>query len=308
MPSPSIKQRNAVGASKRPPAEGVRGIQVQEGPGHPEPGDVLLGFNGLVEKILQFTAETKQAARTRIDTSAVFPDGPASHMAKGDLIANLRKLRVDEPFIRESLLGLCALEIEGVKDKAGEIERFANAIRAGTVDLLAIQEALLGKKDHLIKLQNELNVDYQLVFSISSNTFRAVFEAALESSGIPFEDEQWHRNYCPACGAFAAMARLEKDTGKRRLWCSVCSSEWTFKRVQCPYCCNDDKASLDYFFLDDGTPYRVDVCHACKGYIKTIDENKAVAGKVVFLEEDTKTSYLDLMAEQEGFNKIIQGE
>ena len=98
------------------------------------------------------------------------------------------------------------------------------------------------------------------------------------------------------------MAKLRRDDGKRILECSLCNTNWPFMRVKCPFCYNDDKDSLRFFFVDEKSPYRVDVCDTCKRYIKTIDERKLPKNQeVVMVVEDIATSYLDILAEKEKY-------
>ena len=82
------------------------------------------------------------------------------------------------------------------------------------------------------------------------------------------DDTLWYRSYCPVCGGWPDLAALEKDVAGRWLLCSRCDTEWIFKRVTCPYCSNEDHRGLGYY---PGEDYRLYVCEACKGYLKTVD-------------------------------------
>ena len=48
---------------------------------------------------------------------------------------------------------------------------------------------------------------------------------------------------CPFCGEkpVAAVLRPEGDGGKRFLLCSLCFTEWEFRRLLCPNCGEEDK-------------------------------------------------------------------
>ncbi|MBI4777686.1 hypothetical protein HY792_01995 [Candidatus Desantisbacteria bacterium] len=49
---------------------------------------------------------------------------------------------------------------------------------------------------------------------------------------------------------------------------------------------------MGFFWADDASPYRVDFCRKCKGYIKTVDERKLQEGKELnLLMEDVSTAY-----------------
>ncbi|MDZ7261007.1 MAG: formate dehydrogenase accessory protein FdhE, partial [candidate division KSB1 bacterium] len=115
-------------------------------------------------------------------------------------------------------------------------------------------------------------------------------------------DEQWLKGYCPICGNLPGMARLEQETGQRILWCSFCHAQWNFPRIQCPFCSNNDHDRLKYFFIEEESPYRVDVCENCGKYLKTIDERRLPEEREIYLPiEDLATYELDMAAEKEGY-------
>lgn len=260
-----------------------------------------------IEKILKFHIDVKDGACGKIDASEVFPDDIQSRIERGELMADLTRLKVDESFFRRAILKLCKILKSQAKQKSGGIEDFVLAVNEGKVDFTRLQHATVKKGDYFSLLHRELGLDPLTIFSLSMNAYRPIFEAVLEGSGEKFDESKWGKGDCPACGSLPVLSRLEKETGKRHLWCATCNSEWTFKRLKCPFCGNEDQNSLEYFYLEDDSPYRVDVCRECRGYLKTVDENKGELGEVWFLMEDIKTSYLDLLAEKEGFKKIILG-
>ena len=259
----------------------------------------------LVNDILNFHGDIKKSALTNPTAFRPSPTDLSCHNTNnGWLLA----LQIDEAFLRSALLRLCAMEKAAIPGKAMEIERFAEAIRGGRVDGRSLQQAILMRSDFFQQLQSQFGVDSELMYTISLNSLRPIFAASLEKSEMTSEGKNQHGKGCPFCGAMPAMARIENKSGNRKLWCSVCNQEWYFKRIQCPFCLNEDQETLDYFFLDDGKSYRVDVCRVCNDYIKTVLSNDFDLEEVDFLLADIDTSYLDLLAKQEGFMKLIQGE
>ncbi|MFH1011471.1 MAG: formate dehydrogenase accessory protein FdhE [bacterium] len=112
----------------------------------------------------------------------------------------------------------------------------------------------------------------------------------------------WHRGECPCCGGFPRMARLEKETGRRHLWCDLCNVEWPFARLPCPFCGNDDTEKLGFLEIEGQDTYRITVCKACKGYLRTIDERHLPEG--VFADmvlEDVAAFPLDFVARLEEY-------
>ncbi len=116
-----------------------------------------------------------------------------------------------------------------------------------------------------------------------------------------FRQDDWRRAICPVCGAKPEFSYLEKEVGARWCLCSACATEWLFKRLECPYCGNNDSSKLSYLTSDDGQ-YRVYLCEVCKTYLKTIDLRKA-AREVLMPMESLTTVELDAQAQEKGYHR-----
>jgi FdhE protein len=152
----------------------------------------------------------------------------------------------------------------------------------------------------LEKLASELKIDSGLFYFLAIQ----VLSPFLESYACKLKDDidlsSWTKGTCPVCGKEPVIAKLEKGTGSRWLFCSFCHSEWLFKRLLCPFCENDDQESLRYFYVENEEAYRVDVCDKCKRYTKTVDTRK-IDREINLFVEDLATLSLDIIAEKEGF-------
>ena len=109
---------------------------------------------------------------------------------------------------------------------------------------------------------------------------------------------------CPFCGArpVAAVLRGEGDGGKRWLVCSLCSTEWPFRRVLCPGCGAEDKERLPVYTSPDIAHVRVEACDACRTYIKSIDLTRD--GRAVPVVDEIATVALNIWAENHGYTKV----
>jgi formate dehydrogenase maturation protein FdhE len=112
------------------------------------------------------------------------------------------------------------------------------------------------------------------------------------------DDASWYRGCCPICGGEPDMAALERGSGRRRLLCSRCDSEWTFRRLGCPFCGNEEPAQLAHYPTDD-KGYRLSVCERCGRYLKTIDLRE-VDGEHPLAVERILTAGMDIAAERMG--------
>jgi FdhE protein len=87
---------------------------------------------------------------------------------------------------------------------------------------------------------------------------------------------------------------------ERRLVCGLCRTQWSHKRVGCPYCRNDDPGKIELFEIASETMLRLDTCADCKGYVKTVKGEAAPA----FLAEDWSTAHVDALARAKGYERL----
>lgn len=112
-------------------------------------------------------------------------------------------------------------------------------------------------------------------------------------------------NRCPACSSPPQLAvlRPEGDGGKRTLLCSLCHTEWEFRRVLCPACGEQNHEKLPRYNADDFPAIRVEACDTCKRYLKSVD--LTVDGHAVPLVDDVAAAALDLWAVERGYQKLL---
>jgi len=152
----------------------------------------------------------------------------------------------------------------------------------------------------LERIAGEKKIDGVLLYFLIAQSFSPFLESYAEQLKGHIDLGIWLRGYCAVCGGEPLMARLDKETGRRWLFCSLCRAEWPFRRLECPFCGNNNQESLRYFYSEDDEVYRVDVCDGCKRYTKTIDARKAESIRSLFVE-DLISLPLDIVAEKEGF-------
>jgi FdhE protein len=73
-------------------------------------------------------------------------------------------------------------------------------------------------------------------------------------------------------------------------------------RLICAFCGNTDQESLRYLYSESEKGYRIDVCGKCKKYLKTVD-SREISHEIVPVVEDIATLHLDMVAEEEGYEK-----
>ncbi len=151
-------------------------------------------------------------------------------------------------------------------------------------------------------ISKELGEEGNLLFFFALQTLRPF----LEKYAQLWEKERakeipWAYGYCPFCGGYAGLGEIKAE-GQRILHCALCSTEWPFPRLRCPYCPNEDQEKLSYFQVEGEVDKRVDVCLLCRHYLKTIDSRERIQ-PIDWEVEDYLTLYLDYLAQEEGFQR-----
>jgi len=109
---------------------------------------------------------------------------------------------------------------------------------------------------------------------------------------------------CPFCGEkpVAAVLRPEGEGGKRWLHCSLCATEWEFRRLLCPSCGQEDHQKLPVYAAEEFPHIRVEACDTCRVYLKAIDMTRdGLASPEV---DELASVPLDLWAAGRGYAKL----
>lgn len=109
---------------------------------------------------------------------------------------------------------------------------------------------------------------------------------------------------CPFCNArpVAGILRGEGEGGKRSLLCSLCSTEWQYRRVLCPGCGEENKDKLPIYTASEFPAARVDACDTCHTYIKSIDLTKD--GHAIPIVDEIASVALNIWAEEHDYVKL----
>jgi FdhE protein len=109
---------------------------------------------------------------------------------------------------------------------------------------------------------------------------------------------------CPLCSSKPQVGALrpEGDGGKRSLICSLCGTEWPYRRIVCPACGEEDVHKLAVYTAKEFSHVRVEACEVCHCYIKTVDLTKD--GHAVPVVDELATIPLNLWASEHGYLKL----
>jgi len=109
---------------------------------------------------------------------------------------------------------------------------------------------------------------------------------------------------CPFCHSkpVVAVLRGEGEGAKRSLVCSLCSTEWPFRRVACPGCGEGDKDKLPVLIAEELAHVRIEACDTCRVYIKSVDLTRN--GHAEPIVDEIASVALDLRAAEDGYSKL----
>jgi FdhE protein len=109
---------------------------------------------------------------------------------------------------------------------------------------------------------------------------------------------------CPLCSGppQVGVLRPQGDGGKRSLICSLCATEWDFRRIVCPACGEEDVGKLPVYIAEELGHVRVEACDTCRHYIKTIDLTKD--GRAVPVVDELAAIPLSLWAAENRYTKL----
>jgi formate dehydrogenase maturation protein FdhE len=201
----------------------------------------------------------------------------------------------------QALAGLCDQMGRIVTERRPELAEAVVGIR-GWLDERRDQIGALAVeylRDGRVSEGEEFGLDGYLLTFIFINALRPFLRAQAQALAPWVDDSVWYRRRCPICGGEPDVAALERGSGRRRLLCSRCDSEWAFQRVGCPFCGNEDPSQLAYYLSDDQV-YRLNVCEQCRRYLKTIDLRQ-VAGERLLAAERILTAAMDVAAFEAGY-------
>jgi len=112
---------------------------------------------------------------------------------------------------------------------------------------------------------------------------------------------------CPVCNGKPQLSFLQNqettaESGNRDLMCAKCLSVWSFRRVVCANCGEENPAKLAYFQTTTLNHVRVEACDTCKHYLKGVDLTRL--GHAEPLVDEVAAAPLDLWAVEHGYTKI----
>jgi FdhE protein len=257
----------------------------------PEMADTI----DLYRKLIECQAEVEVP---RSD-SGISAGEAASRLERGEPLLSLDTVEIDSVALAElcSRIGFALAEQRGEIDLVEPLAKIHAWLRehrqeTGRLAVEYLREGHVGKGE-------EAGLEGSLLSFIFTHSLRPLLRAQAAALSSYVDESLWYRGCCPICGGEPDIAALEHGSGQRQLLCSRCDNEWSFLRVGCPFCGNEDPSQLAYYPSDDKV-YRLSVCERCHRYLKTVDLRETAEERLLPAER-ILTIGMDFAAQKAGY-------
>ncbi|MGH2522203.1 MAG: formate dehydrogenase accessory protein FdhE [Anaerolineales bacterium] len=197
---------------------------------------------------------------------------------------------------------------DGAALRSVAARQIRRAVERNELDLAAVWEALAGGDWRRMELTAvSLQLDAGLLRALAQYSLRPALRAWAQALRGQVDLERWlrgGRGPCPMCGSPPTLAEIQGKEGARRLRCGLCGADWSFPRLRCAFCGNQDYKSLGYISVEgEEEKYRLQTCDACRGYLKIVVTYEPTPVDLLPVE-DLATLHLDLIANEREFMRV----
>lgn len=252
----------------------------------------LIGFYGDI-----FAAQEEARPRIRIEPFLLPPDLVRIKLKDQFPLIQVEEMRFDPETSQALFKDLCRIAV----DRRSKLSGSAGILLEHTAEVSPLfQDFLGGDEVRLKQAAAAFGADTEaLSFFLYHSLRPSLCRCEQDLSGFITDASSWEKGDCPICGSPPALARLEAD-GQRFLFCSFCWHRWPGRRAVCTFCGNSDPGRLSYLYSEEEKEYRLDVCDACRKYIKTLDSRHLARTSYPPLEQ-IASLHLDIKAAEAGY-------
>ena len=248
-----------------------------------------------------FAAQEDVRLRVRIEPFTLPSDQVRIKLKDGFPLVQVAEMRFDAEASAALLQELCRIAVDR---RSGLAESAKLLLKHSAVIFPLFSSFLHEDASPVTQAATVMGVDSEaLSFFLYHSLRPSLCRCEHELSGYLADAPAWEKGYCPICGSLPALGWLEAD-GRRVLFCSFCWHSWALNRVVCPFCGTHNPQQLSYLHADEEREYRLDLCDACRKYIKTVDSRNLVRRAYPPLEQ-IASLHLDIKAAEAGYKAAL---
>jgi FdhE protein len=241
-----------------------------------------------------FTAQEEANPAVRLAPYTLAPDTVREALAGRLPLVPPERMQFDPEVTSVLFAELCRLAVDCGTGLAGSARVLAG--RPEAPGRLAAR-FLAGDEAHLLEAAVAWGVEPPELSFFLYHGLRPSIARGAEDLARFLAGGTWERGVCPICGSLPALGWLSAE-GERFLHCGFCWHRWPMRRLACPFC--DQPNRLSYIYTDEEPEYRIDVCDACRRYLKTVDSRNLPRPAYPPLEQ-VASLHLDLKAAESGY-------
>jgi FdhE protein len=161
--------------------------------------------------------------------------------------------------------------------------------------------AMTGDITHIRSMATDHGLDADLLVALARNALKPALREWCRQLEPVTEKCDWHKSYCPVCGAAPVLGELREDHQAKYLRCGQCGAGWPAPRLKCTVCGNVDHKTIGYLYAED-QPAKIlaEVCDDCGGYLKVINAYQPTPAEMLPVE-DLATLHIDHIAKERGY-------
>jgi FdhE protein len=256
----------------------------------------LIGFYGDI-----FIAQEDARLRIRFEPFRLAPDRVAIKLRDRFPLIQPAEMRFDPREAAVLFNQLCRIAM----DRSSKLAAPAEILSRHPTQIPPLFQSFLDEdSERVAAAAAALDVDPQALSFFLYHSLRPAFcTCAQELADLLGDFSSWEQGYCPVCGSLPALAWIEGD-GQRYLHCGFCWQRWPMPRLLCPHCGARDPQQLSYRTSEAEKEYRLDLCAACRTYIKTVDARHLARPGYPPLEQ-VASLHFDIQASAAGFEPIL---
>ena len=267
--------------------------------------------NSIAENIRMLETFTSAFAEffQRCDKKSLFKRFPPKEtaeaatrmLADGRYLLRFSEFQFQADDCRAIALDLFDLLKKHLSDKEEAINRIQDVFMTEKIEMIDFLASIFSNQGNDV-----INIVRKFGLAEDLTTFFAIYLARpfrARAAHLLTDDvdlQNWSYGYCPVCGHWPVLSHIDGKEGHRTLWCLHCGTYWSFKRIQCAYCLNDNHETLEIISPVSQESYRVQVCNKCRRYLKEVRSSETV-DKFPFDTVYLGTLTLDLLAKKEGY-------
>lgn len=236
------------------------------------------------------------------------PEQARAKLEKGVPLLHGLSLEIDELEVCGLMMRLAsALEKSAGQHKvrADAACRIRLALEEGRLNVSSLlPDITAGTTGGIFSAAQGLDLDPGMLRTLMSDAMEPYLRQWCRQLAPLAESVRWERGQCPVCGAGAMLAELQGNNQGKHLRCGSCGADWTFRRLHCLHCGNEDHQTLGLLYTEDhNDKMRVEVCNRCHGYLKIITAFAPTPAEMLPVE-DLATLHLDYIAQGRGYSRV----